>query len=61
MLHLVRRPHEAIIIDLDGRKVRLKTWRTTKGQLKFAISAPRDIPILRQEVIQRAEKDDKAN
>lgn len=56
MLHLYRRPHEAIIIDIDGRIVRIKAWPTPTGQVKLAVRAPRDVPIVRRELTQRTKE-----
>lgn len=56
MLHLDRRPHEAIIIDIGGRIVTITAWPIPRGQVKLAIRAPRDIPIVRQELVQKSRK-----
>lgn len=53
MLVLTRRIGERIII---GDNIEIEVLNTTKGQASIGITAPRDICIMRQEVLERKRK-----
>lgn len=46
MLCLSRKKHEQVLI---GNDIRIVVLRTTKGQVRLAIQAPEDVPIVRGE------------
>lgn len=47
MLVLGRQPGEYVVI---GDSIKVKVVRSTKGDLRLAIEAPKDVPIIRGEV-----------
>lgn len=52
MLVLSRKLTEAIIITLpDGRNVEIRVVDIDYGKVRLGITAPRDVPIMRQELL----------
>lgn len=54
MLALTRRPGETIVI---GDNIRIKVAEVTGNQVKLAIDAPRDIPVHREEIYRRIQRE----
>jgi len=50
MLVLGRKPGEYVVID---NKIKVKVVKSEDGHLRLAIDAPRDIPIIRGEVLEK--------
>lgn len=50
MLVLGRKPGEYVVID---NKIFVKVVKTESGQLRLAIDAPKDIPIVRGEIYEK--------
>ena len=52
-LALTRAPGQAIILAVDGREIRVEIANVTGGQVRVAITAPDDVAIWREEVLDR--------
>lgn len=58
MLVLSRKPKESILI---GGNIRITVVRTGEGRTRLGIEAPKDIPIVRNELEERKESTDSEN
>ena len=56
MLVITRRKHESLLI---GDDIEIKIVKVEDGSVRLAISAPRDITILRKEVFERVKEENK--
>lgn len=56
MLVITRRKDESLLI---GDDIEIKIVKVEDGSVRLAISAPRDITILRKEVFERVKKENK--
>ncbi|WP_291734114.1 carbon storage regulator CsrA [Clostridium sp.] len=56
MLVITRRKDESLLI---GDDIEIKIVKVEDGSVKLAISAPRDITILRKEVFERVKEENK--
>ena len=54
MLVLTRRRGEKLLI---GKDIEVMVTRVVDGQVRLAIKAPSDVPILRAEILERAAKE----
>lgn len=53
MLVLSRRENEKVIIDPKGVNIVLTVVRIDRGKVRIGIEAPDDLPIYREELLQR--------
>ena len=53
MLALTRREGESIIPTVDGKTIRVELHQINKNQAKVAIDAPREVEIVRSELLDR--------
>jgi carbon storage regulator len=51
MLVITRKAGESIIIELDGKKVEIDVIETSKDKVKLGVEAPRDVKIVRSELM----------
>jgi len=52
MLVLGRRPNESIFMGRNN-EIKITIVKSSKGQVRLAIEAPKDMPIYREEVLAR--------
>ena len=50
MLILTRREGESLIVELDGKPVKVLVQETKGNQVKIGIDAPKEVQILREEL-----------
>ena len=51
MLVITRKPGEAIVIDSSGVTIEITVIETAKGQTKLGVSAPKEVKIMRSELL----------
>lgn len=50
MLTLSRKPGQSIVITVGGQRVRVVMGKTRAGKTKLHVDAPREVPVMREEV-----------
>lgn len=55
-LVVTRRPQEFVQLDTGPRAIRIQVIRINAGECAFRIDAPRDMPIVRGELLSAAEQ-----
>jgi carbon storage regulator len=61
MLILTRKMDETIVIGDGDNKITLQVLGTNGGQVRLGISAPKEIPVHREEVYYRIQEENKIN
>ena len=51
MLALTRREGESIILTVDGKTIKVELHQIRNGQAKVAIDAPKEVEIVREELL----------
>jgi len=54
-LVLTRTESEAVVLAVDGRRIRIEVARIARGEVRLAFDAPEDVAIWREEAIERAD------
>jgi carbon storage regulator len=55
MLAIPRRPGETIVIELPtGERVSVAVVRIRGNQVRLSVEAPRELPVVREELLERA-------
>ena len=52
-LALTRTEGQAILLAVDGREIRIEVARIDRGEVRLAVTAPDDVAIWREEVVER--------
>jgi carbon storage regulator CsrA len=52
-LVLSRTAGQAIILDVDGRKIRVEVARVSGREVRLSVTAPKDVAIWREEAVDR--------